>query len=382
MRDFKKDLKDFSPKATKDNKLKIKHMKKVFKILFFIALIAAVVWTFVYLFKKSQPQEKEYDTVEASIGTIQKKTVITGQINPRDEVSIKPQVSGIISKIYKEAGQMVKKDEVIATVKIIPDVANLTAAESQVKLVKLNLDNVEKTFNRQKALKDKGLIATEEFEKSQLEYEQAKENYNNALDQLNIVKEGISKNASEYTNTSIKSTIDGMILDVPVKVGNSVINSNTFNDGTTIATVADMHDMIFVGKMDETEVGRINEGMPMVITIGAMNDKTFDAVLEYIAPKGTSENGAVFFQMKARLIIPDDVYLRAGYSANGEIIIEQAVDAVTVPESCIVYSNDSTFVYKDDVKTPVKTGLSDGVNIVITEGLSAGDKIRGNEIYN
>lgn len=173
-----------------------------------------------------------------------------------------------------------------------------------------------------------------------------------------------------------------MILDIPVKVGNSVINSNTFNDGTTIATVADMHDMIFVGKMDETEVGRISENMPMEITIGAMNDKRFDAILEYIAPKGTSESGAVFFQMKARLIIPEGVTLRAGYSANGEIIIEQAVDAVTVPESCIVYSNDSTFVYKDNVKTSVTTGLSDGVNIVITEGLNAGDKIRGNEIYN
>jgi HlyD family secretion protein len=356
-------------------------MKKFFKILFFIALGVAVVWTFVYLFKKSQPQEKMYETVEATTGTIQKKTVITGQINPRDEVAIKPQVSGIISKIYKEAGEMVKKDEVIAMVKIIPDVANLTATESQVRIAKLNLDNVEKAYQRQKALKDKGLIAAEEYEKSLLEYEQAKENYNNALDQLNIVKEGISKNASEYTNTSIKSTIDGMILDVPVKVGNSVINSNTFNDGTTIATVADMRDMIFVGKMDETEVGRISEGMPMKITIGAMNDKTFDAELEYIAPKGTSENGAVFFQMKARMIIPDNVTLRAGYSANGEIIIEQAVDAVVVPESCIVYSNDSTFVYKDDVKTPVTTGLSDGINIVITEGLDAGDKIRGNEIF-
>lgn len=356
-------------------------MKKFFKILFFIALGTAVIWTFSYLFKKSQPQQKMYETVEATIGTIQKKTVITGQINPRDEVAIKPQVSGIISQIYKEAGEMVKKDEVIATVKIIPDVANLTASESQVRIAKLNLDNVEKMYERQKSLKDKGLIASEEYEKSLLEYEQAKENYNNALDQLNIVKEGISKNASEYTNTSIKSTIDGMILDVPVKVGNSVINSNTFNDGTTIATVADMRDMIFVGKMDETEVGRISEGMPMKITIGAMNDKTFDAELEYIAPKGTSENGAVFFQMKARMIIPDDITLRAGYSANGEIIIEQAVDAVTVPESCIIYSNDSTFVYKNDMKTPVKTGLSDGINIVITEGLDAGDKIRGNEIF-
>lgn len=357
-------------------------MRKVIKTLFFIALGVAVISTFVYLFKKSQPQEKEYETVEAVIGTVEKKTVITGQINPRDEVSIKPQVSGIISAIYKEVGQMVKKDEVIAMVKIIPDVGNLTAAESQVRLAKMSLDNVEKTFTRQQALKEKSLIAAEEFEKSQLEYEQAKENYNSALDQLNIVKEGISKNAAEYTNTSIKSTIDGMILEIPVKVGNSVINSNTFNDGTTIATVADMRDMIFVGKMDETEVGRVNEGVEMQVTVGALNDRVFDAILEYIAPKGTSENGAVFFEMKARLIIPDDVTLRAGYSANGEIITEQAVDVVVVPESCIEYSNDSTYVYKDNKKTQVKTGLSDGVNIVILEGLKEGDKIRGNEIFN
>ena len=354
-------------------------MKKFFKILFVIALVAAVVWTFVYLFKKSKPQEKSYETVEAVIGTIEKKTVVTGQINPRDEVAVKPQVSGIISEIYKEAGQTVKKGDVIALVKIIPDVSSLASCESQVKVAKLNLDNVEKAYERQKTLKDKGLISAEAFDNSLLEYEKAKESYSNALDQLNIVKEGISKNASEYSNTMIKSTIEGMILDVPVKVGNSVINSNTFNDGTTIATVADMRDMIFEGKMDETEVGRINEGMPMVITIGAMNDRKFDAVLEYIAPKGTQESGAVFFKMKAKMFVPEDVMLRAGYSANAEIITESAKDAVTIPERCIVYSNDSVFVYKNDVKTPIKTGLSDGLNIVVTEGLEAGDKIRGNE---
>lgn len=355
-------------------------MKKFFKILFIIALVAAVVWTFVYLFKKSKPQEKSYETIEAVVGTIEKKTVVTGQINPRDEVAVKPQVSGIISEIYKEAGQTVKKGDVIAMVKIIPDVSSLASCESQVNMTKLNLDNVERAYERQKTLKDKGLIATEAFEKSQLEYDQAKENYRNALDQLNIVKEGISKNASEYSNTMIKSTINGMILDIPVKVGNSVINSNTFNDGTTIATVADMRDMIFEGKMDETEVGRISEGMPMVITIGAMNDKKFDAVLEYIAPKGTQENGAVFFQMKAKMFVPEDVMLRAGYSANAEIITESMKDMVTIPERCVLYSNDSVFVYKDNVKTAIKTGLSDGVNIVVTEGLEVGDKIRGNEI--
>ena len=254
-------------------------MKKFFKILFFILLGIGVIWTFVYLFKKSRPQEVEYEIVEARIDTIQKSTVVTGQIDPRDEVAMKPQVSGIISEILKEPGQYVQQGEVIAIVKVIPDVSNLAAAESQVRVAKMNLDNVEKTYQRQENLKAKGLISTEEFEKSQLEYQQAKESYNNAKDQLNIIKEGISKSTAGYSNTMIKATISGMILDIPVKVGNSVINSNTFNDGTTIATIANMQDMIFKGKLDETEVGKIHEGMPITLTIGAMNDRHFDAVL-------------------------------------------------------------------------------------------------------
>ena len=361
-------------------------MKKVLRILFFILLGVGVVWTFVYLFKKSKPEETLYEIEEARLDTIQKSTVVTGQIDPRDEVAMKPQVSGIISEICKEPGQYVKKGEVIAVVKVIPDVSNLSAAESQVRVAKLNLDNVEKTFQRQENLKNKGLISTEEFEKSQLEYQQAKESYNNAQDQLNIIKEGISKSTAGYSNTMIKATISGMILDIPVKVGNSVINSNTFNDGTTIATIANMQDMIFQGKLDETEVGKIHEGMPITLTIGAMNDRKFNAELEYIAPKGTKENGAVFFEMKAKAILPDDVFVRAGYSANAEIIFDHAA-GVVIPESCISYEDDETYVYRcvkedpqDFEKLAVKVGLSDGVNVVITEGLTAGDKVRGNEI--
>ena len=362
-------------------------MKKFFKILFFILLGVGVIWTFVYLFKKSKPQETLYEIVEARIDTIQKSTVVTGQIDPRDEVAMKPQVSGIISEILKEPGQYVKQGEVIAIVKVIPDVSNLSAAESQVRVAKLNLDNVETTYQRQENLKAKGLISTEEFEKSQLEYQQAKESYSNAKDQLNIIKEGISKSTAGYSNTTIKATISGMILDIPVKVGNSVINSNTFNDGTTIATIANMQDMIFKGKLDETEVGKIHEGMPITLTIGAMNDRHFDAVLEYISPKGTQESGAVFFEMKAKAILPDDVFVRAGYSANAEIILDRASGVVVVPESCISYEEGETYVYRCTKENPqeferqaVKVGLSDGVNIVVTEGLKAGDKIRGNEV--
>lgn len=362
-------------------------MKKFFKILFFILLGVGVVWTFVYLYKKSRPQETEYEIVVAKIDTIQKTTVVTGQIDPRDEVAMKPQVSGIISEILKEPGQQVQQGEVIAVVKVIPDVSNLAAAESQVRVAKMNLDNVEKTFLRQENLKAKGLISIEEFEKSQLDYQQAKESYSNAQDQLNIIKEGISKSATGYSNTKIKATISGMILDIPVKVGNSVINSNTFNDGTTIATIANMKDMVFKGKLDETEVGKIHEGMPMTLTIGAMNDRKFDAMLEYIAPKGTQESGAVFFEMRARTILPDDAFVRAGYSANAEIVLDKETGVVTVPESCISYEAGETYVYrctKEDKpqqfeRQNVQVGLSDGVSIVVKEGLQAGDKIRGNE---
>ena len=363
-------------------------MKRVFKILFFILLGIGVVWTFVYLYKKSKPATVIYEVVETRVDTIQKSTVVTGQIDPRDEVAMKPQVSGIIAQILKEPGQQVQQGEVIAVVKVIPDVSSLSAAESQVRMAKMNLDNIEKSYQRQESLKQKGLISAEEFEKSQLEYRQAKENLNNAKDQLNIIKEGISKSASEYSNTKIRATISGMILDIPVKVGNSVINSNTFNDGTTIATIANMKDMIFKGKLDETEVGKIREGMPLTLTIGAMNDRKFDAELEYIAPKGTQESGAVFFEMRARAILPDDVFVRAGYSANAEIILDRVSDAIVIPESCVNYEDGATYVYrciKEDTpqqfeKQPVKVGLSDGVNIVVTEGLKLGDKIRGNEV--
>ncbi len=361
-------------------------MKKVIKIVVFSLLGIGVIATFIFLWKKSQPKDIIYEIVEPQVGTIEKKTVVTGKIEPRDEVSIKPQVSGIISEIRKEPGQIVQVGDIIAIVKVIPEISSLTSAESQVRISKMNLDNVSKTYNRQKELKQKGVISSEEFEKSTLEYEKAKEDYESANDNLNIVKEGISKKYSQYSNTQIRATISGMILDIPVKVGNSVILSNTFNDGTTIATVANLKDMIFKGKMDETEVGKVKEGMNMILTIGALNDIKFNAILEYISPKGTEDGGAVFFEMKAAAKIPDTTFLRAGYSANAEIILEKAKDVIIVPESSIEYNGDSTFVYVLDTqiqkqtfnRKPVKVGLSDGIHIEIKSGIDKTDKIRGN----
>ncbi len=311
----------------------------------------------------------------------------TGKVEPRDEILIKPQISGIIDDVYKEAGQTVKKGEVIAKVKVIPELGQLNAAESRVRLAEINTTQAETDFNRIKKLYDDQLISREEYEKSEIALKQAREEKQTAKDNLEIIKEGITKNNASFSSTMIRSTIDGLILDVPVKAGNSVIMSNTFNDGTTIATVANMNDLIFRGNIDETEVGRIHEQMPIKLTIGALQNLTFNAILEYISPKGVETNGANQFEIKAAISVPDSVQIRSGYSANAEIVLQRANQVLAVPESTVEFSGDSTFVYlmTDSVpkqkfqRTQVTTGMSDGIKIEIKKGITAQDKIRGAE---
>lgn len=365
--------------------IKYYHMKKFSRIFFLSALVVIVAGTFIFLWKKSRPYVPRYEIVSVTKGNIEKKTVATGDVEARNEVLIKPQISGIISVLYKEAGQMVKRDEVIAKIKVIPDMNSLNSAESRVNVAKINLEQAKKDFARQNELYSKKVISGEDFEKATVSLKSAREEYEAAVSNLDITKNGISKRSGKQSNTLIRSTIDGMILDIPVKVGNSVIQSNNFNDGTTIATIANMNDMIFVGKVDETEVGRIREGMPIKLSIGALNDRTFDAKLEYISPKGTEESGAIMFQIKAAANIPRSVFVRAGYSANAEIVLNSAVNVLTIPESSIEFNKDTAFVYvlKKDGKNQafekkrITTGLSDGINIEVTGGLKFGQKIRG-----
>ncbi len=360
-------------------------MKKVFKIILIVVLSLFVFLTFWFLWNKSQPKEIIYDIVTAEKKNIYKKTVATGKVEPRFEVLVKPQISGIISAILKETGEKVMVGEVIAQVKVVPDVANLNSAESRVNLAQLTMNKQQQEYDRQKKLFQSGVISTSEMETTEVEYQRSKEELQNATDNLEIVKLGISKKFSQYSNTQIRSTITGMILDIPIKVGNSVIQSNTFNDGTTIASVANMNDMIFKGKIDETEVGRVKEKMPMILTVGALQDKKFDAILEYIAPKGTEESGAVLFEIKAAVKIPDTVFIRAGYSANAEIVLDQRDSVLSIPENSVEFSNDSTFVYilkketpkQEFERKPVKLGLSDGINVEVVEGLVSDEKVRG-----
>ena len=354
-----------------------------------IALIAVVfIGTFVFLYQKSVPKVTTYEINTAKVLDIEKTTIITGKIEPRDEVNIKPQISGIITELYKEAGDMVKKDEVIAKVKVIPDMSNLSNAENRVKLAQITLKQAQTDFDRMKNLYDEKVVSSEEYEKAEVALKNAKVEMANAKDGLNIVRDGISLSNAQMSTTLIRSTIDGLVLDVPVKVGNSVILSNSFNDGTTIATVANMQDLIFRGKIDETEVGRVTTGMPVEITVGAIQDLKLSAILEYIAPKAVEENGANLFEIKAAIQLPEDVEIRAGYSANAEIVLERASKTICVPEASLEFVGDSTYVYvltdstsstQQFERRPVITGTSDGINIEIKKGLTAGTKVRGIE---
>lgn len=365
-------------------------MKKFFKIAALVIIAILFIGTFVYLYQKSRPKINQYEILTSKNKNIEKTTIVTGSVEPRDQVLIKPQISGIISDLYKHAGDKVKKGEVIAKVKVIPEMSSLNAAENRVRLAKISIDQAKRDMDRnEKLFKDK-LISSEDAEKTRMAYRQTKEELTSSEDNLNIVKEGISRSNANYSTTLIRSTIDGLILDIPVKVGNSVVMSNTFNDGTTIATVANMSDLIFKGNIDETEVGNIHEGMPVKITIGALQNQVFSAFLEYISPEVNSSNGANQFEIKAAVHIPEGIKMRAGYSANAEIVLQRANNVISVPEGAVEFSNDSTFVYilKKNEKTQiferrqVTVGISNGIDIEIKHGLKLNEKVRGNLIDN
>jgi HlyD family secretion protein len=362
-------------------------MKKILKFALLIIGAVLVIWTFWFLWQKSRPKEKKYVIENVTIGNIDKKTVATGKVDPRNEILIKPQMSGIIAVVYKEAGDVVKAGDIIAKIKVIPDMVSLNAAESRVSRAQISFDQSKKNYERDSKLFLDKVISKEEFEKTELQFKNDKEELRTAKDNLSLTRDGISTNKSAITNTLVRSTINGTILDIPIKAGNSVIQSNNFNDGTTIATVANMSDMLFVGKLDETEVGKIKVGMPMDITIGALQDQKLTAKLEYVSPKGKEENGAIMFEMKAAVKVPKDVFVRAGYSANAEIVFSKSENVLTIPESCIEFGGDTAFVYVLKTKEPqtftkkqIKIGLSDGVRIEVKSGLKVKDKIRGVEI--
>ena len=338
-----------------------------------IAAIIALIFigTFMFLWQKSQPQEVVYNEFTPEMNEVKKTTIITGKIEPRNEVNVKPQIGGIITDLYKEPGDYVQAGDVIAKVKVIPDMGQLSSAEARVRLAGLNLKQAQVDYEREKSLYDQQLVSADEYDKVRQKMDQAKEELAASQDNLQVVRDGVSKSNASASSTLIRATISGIILD-----------------GTTIASVANMKDLIFRGNIDETEVGQLYNGIPMKITVGALQDLQLDAALEYISPKAVENNGANQFEIKAAVKVSENDKLRSGYSANAEIVLSSVQKALTIPESAVEFFNDSTFVYvvkgkgskKEYERRAVVTGLSDGVNIEIKKGLTKNDRVRGPQI--
>jgi len=356
-------------------------MKRVLKILLTVVIIGIFVYTIYFLYQKSQAKPIEFETASPTVTNIIKSTMATGSVVPRKEVEIKPKVSGIIDELYVEAGEHVKQGELIAKIKIIPDMVNLNNAQSRLNRARINFEDAERQYNRQKDLFEQGVIAKAEYEAVDITFKGATEELEAAESNLELIKEGQTSKGNQTTNTLVRSTVDGMILDVPVEVGNSVIESNTFNDGTTVAIIADMSDMIFEGQIDETEVGKIHEGMPLILTVGAIDDATFNATLEFISPKGVEENGAIQFEIKANVELKRDFFIRSGYSANAAVVLARVDSVMAIPESLLQFENDSVYVEVEVApqtfeKKFIETGISDGINVEVVSGLAMEDKIK------
>lgn len=365
-------------------------MKKFFRIMLWAVVALIFTGTFVFLYLNSRDKVDIYASVVPQRGTIERSTVLTGKIEPRDEIEIKPQISGIISEIAVEAGDHVNEGDIIAKIKVIPDASQLSSAQSRVNNAEIEYADARIKYERDKALYEKKVISREEFETSEKNWKRAGEELDAANDAYTIVREGVSRHNASESNTLVRATITGLVLDVPVKVGSSVIQANTMNDGTTIATVADMNKLIFRGNVDETEVGMLRVGMPMSISIGAMPDMMPTGVIEYISPKGNDSSGANTFEIKAALNLDGAEGLRAGYSANASVSLAKVENVLTIPESVVTFAGDSTFVFvrtDSTTSTPVytrkaiATGMSDGIRIEIKDGIDSSAVIRGDKIF-
>jgi len=357
-------------------------MNKTVKIILGIAVLLALVYVLKY-FKDSNAKEViDYKTESPFYSTLDTKIVATGKLNPEEEIELKPQISGIIDAIFVEEGDLVRKGDLIARIRVVPNEQALVSAKSRINSLKLSFNNSQTVFNRNKTLFDKGVISKQDFENSELSLNQSKENYEQAQDDYQIIKQG-SLSGGSSANTTIVAQISGTILEIPVREGDQVIQSNNFNAGTTIATVADMSQMIFEGKVDESEVGKLEEGKDIVVILGAINEKEFPAVLTFVAPKGIEQNGAVQFTIKADVDIDSSTRIRAGYSANAEIELESKDSVLVIKEALLQFNRitEKPFVelLKENGRFQTKNieiGISDGINVEIIEGIKEGDEIK------
>jgi len=357
-------------------------MKFILKLFFTLLILAVFAGTLYFLWEKSKEKPIVFKTEKAFTADIVSKAVATGSIVPRKEIDIKPQISGVVEKIYVEPGDSLKKNSLIAKLEVIPNMITLNNAETRLNQARISLKNAELEMNRRRKLFDKGIISGAEFEQYQTSYNSASEEVEAAESNLQLIKKGSTRQSKETTNTLIRSTIKGMVLDIPVEEGDSVIEANAFNAGTTIAVVADMNEMIFKGKVDESEVGKMDVGMDLILTIGALEDEVFNAKLEYIAPKGKEAKGAIQFEIRAALQLRKNHFLRAGYSANADIVFEKRDAVMAVKESLLRFDdNGNAYVEVETLsqhfeKKELVLGLSDGINIEVLSGISKTDRIK------
>lgn len=358
-------------------------MKKRATIIVLLVIVLAFGGSMYYLYSKNAEDPVVYQTEQPSKQTIIKKTVATGSILPLEEVLIKPNISGVIEEVFVEGGDYVRSGDLLARIKVVPNLNALNDARNSIDEAKINLDDQLRNLQRQKGLFEKGVISKVDLERSQVSYDQAKQGYAAANKRYDIVKTGTTKGYGNAANTQIRATVSGMVLEVPVEVGNQVIESNNFNEGTTIAAIADVDKMIFEGKVDESEVGKITENLPLEITVGAIENKVFDAVLDYIAPKGKEENGAIQFEIKGTLNKKDTIFIRAGLSANASIILSRADSVLAIKEALVQFDDKTKKPFVEIEKgeqeferKDVELGIGDGIYVEIKSGIGATDKIK------
>ncbi len=357
-------------------------MNKIVRYSLIAFILFGVLFAAAYFIKSNSTASITYETQTALITSIEKKTVATGKVIPEDEVEVKPQVQGILESLFVEEGDFVQEGQLLAKIKVVADEGQLNSAKGRLANAKIVLKNSEIEYKRNKSLFEKEIISQQEFQTAELNYNRAKQDVNNAQSDYEIIKLG-SAGGSASANTNVRATVSGTVLELPVKEGGQVIASNAFNAGTTIAIIADLKKMIFEGKVDEAEVGKMKIGMPLDVSLAAIQDKTFDAKLKFIAPKGNEEQGAVQFKIEGDVTLDDDFFVRAGYSANAALVLERKDSILALPEALLQFDKTTEQAYVEIQvgeqkfeRKDIEIGISDGINVEVVSGITLEDKIK------
>lgn len=362
-----------------------KRAKKWPKILLWVVLGLAIIGVIATAIVKSQGKTKElYEEVTPTANdSIVKSTVLTGSIEPRDEILVKPNMNGIIAELNHLPGDFVQEGELIAKIQMVPDVAMVQSAASRVDAARVDLKRTEEVYNRDKSLYDQQILAKEAYETSLANYRRAKIEYSSAVEQLDLTRTGSSASTSKRNNTLVFATVTGTILEQPVKVGSRVTMANNFSEGTTVVSIADLTDLLFIGNVNESDVNNVTVGSPVTIHVGALKDKTYHAVVEYVSPKGKDTSGTILFEVKAAISGDDLSALKAGFSSNAEVEMAHKTGVLTIPEATVTYEGDKSFVFVkgskgEYEKKEVTLGLSDGIKVEVLSGLTGDETLRGN----